>query len=332
MTVKESKLKWKPEWRDVSLPDSPPPIDQNNFGETFVESQQQRCETFVVTAESDVATNDVPVTIYRKDVEQSIVETVVEENFEEDNFDSFGFENVEKADTFQFDTLPVKNDSLSFEVPKEKDDSFFSFEATGTQTTAMKLDTLSLIKVDNSNLEKTDKSDTFSIENVLKECEEDAAKAEEKSPEPNINFSLNLSSLDLTLSPERHVKTAKPQESVAPGDFKCEIVVDNVEVRRVSSGTYVRSPNFANLRDVASPNRDIASPNDDVASPDGDADSQLEPLQENVMELSGVAHFSTTAKTSSGNAAELATDESLDEISLLVSLSTLNPPSKTLLC
>jgi len=114
--------------------------------------------------------------------------------------------------------------------------------------------------------------------------------AEHNSPEPQVNFSLNLSSLDLSLSP-----TGKSTD-----------VVQSVDERRISTGTYVTSPTFANLRDVASP--------------------RLKPVAEDVLEISGVEPFIDQSTVVQGDVDHAhvdqsyvsPADESHDEISILI--------------
>jgi hypothetical protein len=114
--------------------------------------------------------------------------------------------------------------------------------------------------------------------------------AERNSPEPQINFSLNLSSLDLSLSP-----TGKSTD-----------VVQSVDECRISTGTYVTSPTLANLRDVASP--------------------RLKPVAEDVLEISGVEPFIDQSTVIQGDVDHAhvdqsyvsPADESHDEISILI--------------
>jgi GTP1/Obg family GTP-binding protein len=123
------------------------------------------------------------------------------------------------------------------------------------------------------------------------DCDSDAdVVAERNSPEPQVNFSLNLSSLDLSLSP-----TGKSTD-----------VVQSVDERRISTGTYVTSPTFANLRDVASP--------------------RLKPVAEDVLEISGVEPFIDQSTVVQGDIDHAhvdqsyvsPADESHDEISILI--------------
>ncbi len=166
---------------------------------------------------------------------------------------------------------------------------------------------VTFVKSDTNNIERENTAET-SVHN-------ETTTTTTKEPEMKINFSLNLSELDLSLSPDNkgnkiNVPNLSPRTSEMT--TKSDAVVVNGDHRRFSSGTYVTSPSFANLRDIASPKFDATS---------------VDALQEDAaMEMSGIVPFSEpsilTRKPSIGHL-DLA-DESQDDISLLVSILSRN--------
>ena len=164
--------------------------------------------------------------------------------------------------------------------------------------------------VDPEDLHKTECNKTDLVEKSVHN------ETTTKEPELKIDFSLNLSELDLSLSPDGkgikiNVQNLSP--SASKPTTKSDVVVDNADQRRFSSGTYVTSPSFANLRDISSPQCDA------IAA----AVTCLEAVQEDAsMEMSGIVAFtepSILSRKPSFSPLDLA-DESQDDISLLVNI------------